>query len=81
MKSLPRYLKKSHKKQITKRKVRTYSGGILLLIGFLIVLFTAGASDLDLIEFPQIILRVLLGVVIGGIGWLSLIRGERYYDV
>jgi hypothetical protein len=81
MKSLPRYLKKSHKKQIVKRKILTYSGGILLLIGFLIVLGTAGASDLDLIGFPQIILRVLVGAVIGGIGWLSLNVGERYYEV
>jgi UDP-N-acetylmuramyl pentapeptide phosphotransferase/UDP-N-acetylglucosamine-1-phosphate transferase len=81
MKSLPRYLKKSHKKQITKRKILTYSGGILLLIGFLIVLFTAGASDLDLIDFPDIVRRCLLGVVIGGIGWLGLNVGERCYDV
>ena len=79
--SSPRYLKKSHKKQILKRKIFRYSGGILLLIGFLIVLGTAGASDLDLIEFPKIVLRVLLGVGIGGIGWLSLNVGERYYDV
>lgn len=79
--SSPRYLKKSHKKQILKRKIFRYSGGILLLIGFLIVLGTAGASNLDLIEFSQIKLRIALGLVLGVLGLLSLNEGERYYDV
>lgn len=81
MKSLPRSLKESHKKQIVKSKVLIYSGEILFFIGFLIILGTAGASDLELIEFTQIVRRVLLGLVITVIGWLSSKIGECRYDV
>ena len=81
MKSLPKSSKESHKRQTVKRKILTYSGGILLLIGFLIVLGTAGASDLELVEFPQVELRLLSGVLIGGIGVLGLFLGDRCYEI
>ena len=81
MKSLPKSSKESHKRQTVKRKILTYSGGILLLIGFLIVLGTAGASDLELVEFPLVELRLLSGVLIGGIGVLGLFLGDRCYEI
>ena len=42
---------------------------ILMIVGAIIVIGTAGASDLDLITFNQMIIRALIGSLIFAIGY------------
>ena len=45
--------------------------GLLMFIGFCGMLFTAGASDLDLISFGTIIGRLLLSLIVGAVGFIG----------
>lgn len=53
-------------------KVWRFICGLTALLGFMVMLGTAGSSDLDLIPFSQIVKQSLigLGMVTGGL-WLG----------
>ena len=46
--------------------------GLCMLAGFVILLGTAGSSDLGLIEFKTIVVQGLIGLGISGVGYLGL---------
>ena len=50
---------------------------LLMLIGAMTILFTAGASDLELIEFKDIAFRALIGLGLFVIGFRGLEVLER----
>lgn len=46
--------------------------GICMLIGFVLILGTAGNSDLGLISFKTKVIKCLIGLVLIGIGYIGL---------
>ena len=45
-----------------------YIYGLCMIVGFLIVLISAGASDCGTLEFEEILFRVIGGLLVGAIG-------------
>lgn len=46
--------------------------GLCMVVGFMILLGTAGASDLGTIEFKAIVVQSLIGLGVTGVGYLGL---------
>lgn len=51
------------------RKALHITGAILCGVAFMLLLGTAGSSDLDLIPFRQIVTQCVIGLLVGGIGF------------
>ena len=51
------------------RKALHITGAILCGVAFMLLLGTAGSSDLDRISFEQIIIQCVIGLLVGGIGF------------
>lgn len=49
-----------------------YIFGTFMLLGSILILLTAGASDLDLIEFRELAYRLLVGMIFVVIGFRGL---------
>lgn len=54
-----------------------YIFGCFMLIGAILILVTAGASDLDLISIKEIALRLLIGIGLLVVGFRGLGGVER----
>lgn len=54
-----------------------YIYGLCMVIGFLVVLGSAGASDCGTLEFGQAVLRCIYGLLVAGIGMCGLKRLEE----
>lgn len=50
------------------RKALHITGAILCGVAFMLLLGTAGSSDLDRIPFEQIITQCIIALLVGGIG-------------
>ena len=50
-------------------KVIKWIGFLVLALGFVLMLGTAGASDLDTITFEVIVIRMLISLAMMGIGF------------
>lgn len=46
--------------------------GLCMFVGFMIILGTAGSSDLGLIECNKILVQSFIGVGVMGVGYLGL---------
>ena len=54
--------------------------GYMLEIGsFMFLLFTAGVSDQGFLDISTIIIRVVLSIVMGLIGYLLINLGRKFY--
>lgn len=47
----------------------------LIALGFLLILGTAGLSDLDTIGFGEIVKRVAIGLALSGVGFFGVSYG------
>ena len=54
-----------------------YIFGTMILIGFLLMLFTAGASDLNTLTFTDMFVRVLIGLGLVVVGFKGMRGVER----
>ena len=54
-----------------------YIYGVCLVVGFLVVLGTAGASDCGTIEFGQAVIRSIIGLLVSFVGLAGLKRLEE----
>lgn len=50
------------------RKIKKFISQVVCILGFILLLCTAGASDLDLIPFSDIVIRAVSGLVMFGGG-------------
>lgn len=50
------------------RKIYKTVCGTICFLGFMLLIGTAGASDLNLIDFPQIVWQVSLGLAMFAVG-------------
>lgn len=53
------------------RKIKKRAAQVVCVLGFVLLLCTAGASDLDLISFSDIVIRAVSG--------LAMFGGGAYY--
>ena len=56
-------------------------GAILAMLGILLVLGTAGASDRALIELDQILIQSIIGAALTGVGVTFVRIGERLEEL
>lgn len=63
------------------KKVFKCIGSALIFFGFMFVLGTAGASDLNLIGFKEIVYRLLCGFAMVGVGMMTIYFIEKKENV
>ena len=59
------------------RKALHIIGAVMCGGAFLLLLGTAGSSDLDRISFSQIIIQCVIGLAVGGIGFGIMYASEQ----
>ena len=61
------------------KKVCSKIFGVCALLGFVVMLGTAGASDLDTLSFEKIVIQSALGLVLMVVGFIGLRLSDCKY--
>ena len=62
------------------RRIAQIIGAVLLVVAFVLLLGTAGSSDLNAISFEQTLMQCGIGIVVGAVGYVMMcvadVKGE-----
>ena len=63
------------------RRIAKIIGTVLLVVAFVLLLGTAGSSDLNAISFEQTLMQCGIGIVVGTVGYVMTcvvdVKGEN----